>query len=148
MPDKKIPWLAEASHRLRLLHNEIDAAMRRLAWGEQFDHEHIMAFLGASVEAHRINADVITYVTQGSQRRAYVRVNESRERQREALQRMAACNGNGHAGSEGQLNGAVDAEKIGAWWAAQSDQTEGAELEQPAGESLDDPLVGKGETQI
>jgi hypothetical protein len=93
LQENRIPWLADASDRLRLLHIEIDAGMRRLAWGDEFDHEHVRAFLGAIAEANRIIADVIKYVTQRSERRAYTRCNESRERCLEALERINSRNG-------------------------------------------------------
>jgi hypothetical protein len=89
----KIPWLADASNRLRLLHIEIDAVMRRLVWGEELEHEHLAAFLVAIADANRAITDVIKYVTQKSEQRAHTRCDESRQRRLEALQRIANHNG-------------------------------------------------------
>ena len=88
MGESKIVWLADASDRLRALHIEIDASVRRLAWGEEFDHEHIAALLAAN----RIASKVISYVTERSERRAYIRSSQSQQRRVEALQRMASRN--------------------------------------------------------
>jgi hypothetical protein len=96
MRGSKIPSLAEASHRLRLLHIEIDATIRRLAWGEELSDQHITAFNAAICEADKIGAMFMKEIAAMRERRSYLSSNEQINEQLEVIQRMAARNGNGH----------------------------------------------------
>ena len=58
---KIVPWLADATKRLRLLHIEIDAKVRRLVWGEELDQEHTAALLAAIAKANNIQGMLTRY---------------------------------------------------------------------------------------
>jgi hypothetical protein len=61
--------------------------VRRLAWGEELDHEHIAALLAAMVEANNINGKLSRYVTVRRDWRAYIRSGQLQQQRLEALQR-------------------------------------------------------------
>ena len=96
MSGAKIPWLAEAADRLRLYHVEIDAAMRNLAWGEEFTNEHTIAFMEAVSAADKIKAAAIRYLSEQVQRRAHPNSSNHVQRRLESAQHLASRNGEAH----------------------------------------------------
>ena len=94
MGDARIPWLAEAADRLRFYHVEIDAAMRRLARGEEFTDEHVVALIEVMCACDKIKTDVIRHLSEQRQRRA-----SDHHRQLESIRRIASRNGHGSNGT-------------------------------------------------
>jgi hypothetical protein len=95
MSEAKIPWLAEAANRLRLYHIEIDAAMRRLAWGEEFTQEDETAFVEVICAADKIRASAIQHLRDQRQKRVHHRLQQNAEN----IKRLVSHNGTGQNGA-------------------------------------------------
>jgi hypothetical protein len=102
--DAMIPWLVEAADRLRLYHVEIEAALRRVAWGEQLSHEHVTALFEVMCQAAKINTAVIKHLSDKRQRIAELNTAGHVQRSLASIQRTASRNGK-HLNGKG-LNGA------------------------------------------
>ena len=98
MGNMKSPWLAEAEERLRHYHVEIDAAMRRLAWGAQLSPDHVAALIDAMCKAHKIEAAVIRHLSDKGQRLLQLNTNALTQRSSADTERTASHNGKGHNG--------------------------------------------------
>jgi hypothetical protein len=99
--ETRIPWLAEATDRLRLLHVEVEATMRRISWGEELDHEHFSAFINAVLECDRIKSALIKHISAIHRQHADDNSIASVNRSLATMRRLATGNGNGHVNGAG-----------------------------------------------
>ena len=61
-------WLTQAKELIRRYDMEIQATLRRLAWGEQLDAETIRAFMEVSANRDRLISQVMRYLAERNER--------------------------------------------------------------------------------